>query len=81
MKDPKCVNCKHTMKKHTNVNRIFLDKYIISDTTMYICEKCGEEYIDAKEYERIRKKIESIESQTKIPAVQKVIDKARFLVL
>ena len=77
----KCANCRHAMKKVSNVNKIFLDKYIVSDTTMYICEICGEEYIDAKEYERIRKKIEEIESRARIPAVCEVMARTRFLVL
>jgi hypothetical protein len=48
---------------------------------MYVCESCGEEYLDAKEYERIRKKVEAIESRARIPAVQEVMAKAKFLVL
>lgn len=69
------------MKKVKDVNKIFMDKYIISDTTMYVCGKCGEEYIEDKEYERIRKKIASIESKAKIPAVHQVLAKVRFLIL
>ncbi|MBI5047315.1 YgiT-type zinc finger protein [Candidatus Micrarchaeota archaeon] len=81
MSVPNCVNCKHSMKKFTNVNRMFLSKYVISDTTMYICQTCGEEYLPAKEYERIRKKVAAIESRITIPAVQEVIAKTKFLVL
>ncbi len=81
MSAPKCVNCKHEMKKMTNVNKIFSGKYIVSDTTLYVCGKCGEEYIDAKEYERIHKKISAIETKACIPAVHEVIMRARFLVL
>lgn len=77
----KCPECKATMKKVKDVNKIFMDKYIISDTTMYVCGKCGEEYIEDKEYERIRKKIASIESKAKIPAVHQVLAKVRFLIL
>lgn len=69
------------MKKISNVNRMFLDKYVISDTNMFVCQTCGEEFMEAKEYERIRKKIEAIESNIKIPAVQEVIARAKFLVL
>ncbi len=81
MNAPKCANCKHSMKKVTNVNKIFMSKYVISDTTMYVCQTCSEEYIDAKEYERIRKKVETIESMVRIPAVQEVMAKTKFLVL
>jgi len=77
----KCTNCRHVMKKVSGVNRMFLGRYIISDTELYVCPKCGEEYIDAEEYERIRKKIEDIESKISIPAVHEVIAKIRFLVL
>jgi YgiT-type zinc finger domain-containing protein len=69
------------MKKYSKVNKIFKGKYILSDVTMYVCEKCGEEYISDEEYERIRKKIEEIESKSRIPAVHEVIAKARFIVL
>lgn len=69
------------MKRFSNVNKIFLDKYIISDANVYVCKKCGEEYIDAKEYERIRKKITAIESKSKIPAVHQAIARVKFLVL
>ena len=78
---PKCSNCKIAMKKFSGVNKIFLNKYIVSDANVYICKKCGEEFIDAKEYERIRKKIASIESKSMIPAVHQVIARAKFLVL
>ena len=78
---PKCVNCKHVMKKVSNVNKMFLNRYIISDATVFVCQTCGEEYIDAKEYERIRKKIDTIETKTKIPAVHEVMARTKFLVL
>ncbi len=80
MKTPKCINCRHAMKKISRVNKIF-GKYIVSDTNLYVCETCGEEYLDAKEYERIRKKIDAIESKSTIPSVHEVIAKAKFLVL
>lgn len=81
MNAPKCVNCKHAMKKFSDVNRMFLGKYIVSDATLYVCQKCGEEYIDAKEYERVRKKIGAIEAKSRIPAVHEVMAKTKFLVL
>ena len=81
MNQPKCNNCKNSMKKVSNVNKMFLNKYIISDASMYVCETCGEEYIDAQEYERIRKKIDAIESKSNIPAVHEVMLRAKFLVL
>ncbi len=52
---------------------MFLGKYIISDATVYVCPNCSEEYMDSKEYERIRKKIAAIESKNKIPAVHEVM--------
>lgn len=69
------------MKKFSGINRIFKAKYIVSDATVYMCGKCGEEHITAQEYERIRRKIASIESKASIPSVQAVMAKARFLVL
>lgn len=78
---PKCSNCKMAMKRFSKVNKIFLNKYIVSDAEVYVCKKCGEEYIQAKEYERIRRKIAAIESKSKIPAVHQVIARAKFLVL
>lgn len=77
----KCFNCKHSMHKVSNVNKMFLNKYIISDANMYVCEKCGEEYLDGEEYERIRKKIDTIESKINIPSVHEVLANAKFLVL
>ena len=76
-----CVNCKHAMKKVSNVNKMFLNRYIISDATVYVCPTCGEEYLDAKEYERIRKKIDAIEAKVGIPAVHQVMARTKFLVL
>lgn len=81
MNVPKCSNCKQSMKKVSNVNRMFLNRYVISDATMFVCPVCGEEFMAAVEYERIRKKIDAIESKMVIPAVQEVIAKAKFLVL
>jgi len=82
MNAPKCANCKRAMKRHTGVNKLFLNKYIVSDATVYLCARCGEEYMDEKEYERIRKKIAAIEGKgKKISAVHQVIAKAKFLVL
>lgn len=81
MDAPKCANCKCETKKVSNVNKMFMSKYVISDTTLYVCEKCGEEYLDAEEYERIRKKIDAVESRITIPAVQEVIAQTKFLVL
>ncbi|HLC69328.1 MAG TPA: YgiT-type zinc finger protein [Candidatus Bilamarchaeaceae archaeon] len=78
---PKCVNCKHAMKKVSNVNKMFLNRYIISDATVYVCQTCGEEYLEAKEYERIRKKIDAIEIKADIPAVHQVMARTKFLVL
>lgn len=75
------VKCRHSMKKVSGVNRMFLGRYVISDTTLFVCEKCGEEFIEDKEYERIRKKIEEIESRMEIPAVHEVLVKTKFLVL
>lgn len=69
------------MKKFAGVNKIFLNKYIVSDARIYSCARCGEEYIDAKEYERIRKKIAAIETKEMIPAVHQVMARAKFLVL
>lgn len=77
----KCSNCGHAMKKFSGVNRIFKGKYIVSDATVYMCGKCGEEHITAQEYERVRKKIASIESKASLPSVQMVMAKAKFLVL
>lgn len=77
----KCSNCGHAMKKFSGVNRIFKDRYIVSDATVYVYKKCGEEHITAQEYERIRKKIAAVESKAGIPSVQAVMAKARFLVL
>lgn len=81
MSTHKCAACKCAMKKYSKVNKIFKGKYILSDVTIYACEKCGEEYISDEEYERIRKKIEEIEAKSRIPAVHEVIAKARFIVL
>ena len=67
----KCVNCKKAMKKVTGVNRLFCDRYMISGTRLYVCSTCGEEYLDAGEYERIRKKIDAIETKTSIPQYTK----------
>lgn len=69
------------MKKVSNINKMFLNRYIISDATIYVCRTCGEEYIDAKEYDRIMKKIEAIESKASIPAVHEIMARAKFLVL
>lgn len=81
MASPKCSNCKCSMKKISNVNRIFMDKYVISDAHIYVCAKCGEEYLDMKEYGRIMKKITEIESKMQIPAVHEVMAKTKFFVL
>jgi len=81
MNGVRCVKCRHSMKKVSGVNRMFLGRYVISDTTLFVCEKCGEEFIEDKEYERIRKKIEEIESRMKIAAVHEVLAKTKFLVL
>lgn len=77
----KCAKCGRPMKKIMGANRIFKSKYIISDAAFFVCAKCGEEYIEPAEYERIRRKISSIESKKMVPAVQAVIAKAKFLVL
>ena len=69
------------MKKFSGVNRMFKGRYIISDATVYSCGKCGEEHIEANEYERIRRKINSIEAKAQLPAMQAVMAKAKFLVL
>jgi YgiT-type zinc finger domain-containing protein len=58
MRTPKCVKCKLSTKKVT-INKIFMDKYVVSDATVYVCENCGEEYLDDKEYARIFAKVQS----------------------
>jgi len=69
------------MKKVSGVDRSYLDKYIISDSTVYVCKTCGAEIIDSKEYERVRKKIDAIEKKAKIPAVQQMMAKVKYFVL
>lgn len=81
MSVPKCVNCRCPTKKISKANMMFLEKYLISDATFYLCKTCGEKYFYAEEYGRIMKKIDAIESKSKIPAVQEVIAKTKFLVL
>jgi len=69
------------MKKVSGVDRSYLDKYIVSDSTVYVCGKCGAEIIDSAEYERVRKKIAAIEKKAKIPAVQQMMAKVKYFVL
>jgi YgiT-type zinc finger domain-containing protein len=80
MNTPKCVKCKSPTKKAT-VNKIFLDKYVVSDTTVYVCENCGEEYLDDKEYSRISAKVQEVDNKLRIPELAEVLAKVRFLVL
>ena len=80
MSTPKCVKCKILTKKVT-VNKIFMDKYVVSDAMVYVCENCGEEYLDDKEYSRIFTKVQEVESKLRIPELQEVLAKVRFLVL
>ena len=56
-----------------------MDKYLITDATVYACPNCGEEYLDSCEYERIRKKIGALEPNLR--SVQEVLAKVKFLVL
>jgi DNA-directed RNA polymerase subunit RPC12/RpoP len=58
-----------------------MDKYVISDATVYVCENCGEEYLDDKEYSRISAKVREVESKLRVPELQEVLAKVRFLVL
>jgi hypothetical protein len=58
-----------------------MDKYVVSDTTVYICGNCGEEYLDDKEYARISAKVQEVENKLRIPELQEVLAKVRFLVL
>jgi len=55
MSAPKCVNCKTKMKKVSGMSKVFKRKYVVSDITSCVCQKCGEEYLTPKEYEMIRK--------------------------
>jgi|GEM_PF-1786543 len=77
----KCFRCNSAMKKVSGVDRSYLDKYIVSDSTVYVCGKCGAEIIDSAEYERVRKKIAAIEKKAKIPAVQQMMAKVKYFVL
>jgi len=58
-----------------------MDKYVVSDAAVYVCGKCGEEYLDAREYSRISAKVQEIESKMRIPELQEVLAKVRFLVI
>jgi YgiT-type zinc finger domain-containing protein len=80
MNTPKCVKCNLPTKKVT-VNKIFMDKYVVSDTTVYVCGNCGEEYLDDKEYSRISAKVQEVDNKLRIPELQEVLAKVRFLVL
>ena len=75
----KCAKCKCTTKKVSDANKLFMDKYLITDPTVYACPNCGEEYLDSCEYERIRKKIGALEPNLR--SVQEVLAKVKFLVL
>jgi hypothetical protein len=77
----KCFRCNSPMKKVSGVDRAYLNRYIISDSTVYVCGNCGAEIIDSKEYERVRKKIAAIEQKAKIPAVHEMMAKVKFFVL
>ena len=81
MKPKKCAKCHGDLEEVRGINKIFLNRYIISDARMKVCKRCGEEYISDKEYERIRQKIADIESKKKIPEVSEVLAKAKFFVL
>lgn len=76
-----CFRCNSPMKKVSGVDRSYLNKYIISDSTVYVCGKCGAELIDSREYERVRKKIAAIEKKAMVPAVHQMIAKVKYFVL
>jgi len=69
------------MKKFTGVEKMYLNKYIIPDSTVFICKKCGEEVVELEECERIQKKIAAIEKKAKIPAVHQMMAKVKYFVL
>jgi len=63
------------------VPKLFLNKYIVSAVAVYKCGHCGEEMLESKEYEIVRKKIEDMEAKSKIPAIASIMAKVKYLVL
>jgi len=80
MKKIDCAECNGKMEKAV-VPRLFLNRYIVSEVTLYRCKQCGEELLEGKEYERVRKTIEQMEVKAKKPAIAKMLAQVKYLVL
>jgi len=65
----KCIKCNGSTKI-AGAGRVFFDKVVVSPVRVEKCLKCGEEYLDEKEYERVRRKLEKIKVCT--PEFQKI---------
>ncbi|MBI2530365.1 MAG: YgiT-type zinc finger protein [Candidatus Diapherotrites archaeon] len=65
----KCIKCNGSTKI-VETGRVFFGKVVVSPVRAEKCLKCGEEYLDEKEYESVRKKLEKIKVCT--PEFQKI---------
>ena len=81
MEPKKCAKCSGELVALNGVNKLFLNRYIISDAHLRVCRQCGEEYISDREYARILQKINAVESKVQIPSVGEIFAKAKFFVL
>lgn len=70
-----CYKCKVPTRKVTSSQ--LNGKYLITDATYFVCDKCGEEYTEGGEYERIRKKIAALESENS----KKALTQAKVVIL
>lgn len=60
----KCIKCNTPTKKAITARNYF-KKFKIEGINIEKCPKCGEEYLDEEEYERIRIKLEKIIKEIK----------------
>lgn len=62
-----CIKCSGTTKKIKST-RVFHDKIIIHP----VCNKCGKEYVGEKEYARLLKKVQKLESEIDSPPLKSI---------
>jgi len=78
IEDIECIMCHQGEYKEKHVTKMFLDKYLIKDFTVYRCKECDHGLVPQEEHQRIFNKIEKLKKSTLHRILNKIKSRLAF---